>query len=127
MNSEKLAKEDVRRIVAAWVNDASENSPPDSYYGKRQVHRYVWPAAIEVVLNRGQSDEQRFYVTGQDVSEEGMGLFGRHKLPYRTTIWLRYADEGDGGPWLPALVVHSTQSVGGFRTGVHFTTDQAEQ
>jgi hypothetical protein len=127
MNSEKPTKEDVRRVVATWVNDASANSPPDSYYGKRRVRRYTWPAAMEVVLNRGQPDEQQFYVTGQDVSEEGIGLFGRHKLTRGTTIWLRRADEGDESPWLLALVVHSTQSVGGFRTGVHFITDQAEQ
>ena len=123
MNTEDATGANVAEVVAAWVSDASGQSAPDVYYGKRQIRRYVWPAAIEVLVNPGSEDEERLYVTGQDVSDVGMGLLGRKMLHERATLWLRYADEGDGCPWVPARVVHSTQSVGGYRTGVHFILD----
>lgn len=109
-----------RQAVAAWLAGAAAQGQPDSYYGKRKALRYIWPAALEVRLEPPAQPQRPIYVTGQDLSPDGIGLFGRHKLQVGARIWLRYADDGDAGPWVPAVVAHSTLSVGGYRVGVRF-------
>ena len=115
---------DARQTVLAWVADAAGQGVGDVYLGKREAVRYVWPGAMEVLVDRGGGTKQRLYMTGQDVSRVGMGLFGRHKLAIGTKLWLRYADDGDACPWVPARVVRSTLSVGGYRIGAHFDLEQ---
>ena len=115
---------DARQTVTAWVEDAAGQGPGDAYLGKREAARYVWPAAMEVLVDGGDATNRRMYLTGQDVSRVGMGLFGRHKLAIGTKLWLRYADDGDACPWVPARVVRSTLSVGGYRIGAHFDLEQ---
>jgi hypothetical protein len=117
----------LRQIVQAWVQDAAGQNGASAFLGKRSAERYVWPAAIEVLVDRGRRTERRTYFTGHDVSESGMGLFGRHKLTVGASILLRYADEGDACPWVPARVEHSTRSVGGYRVGIRFLLGDDQQ
>jgi len=127
MNPTQCDRTDPRQVVQAWVQDASGQNGSDAFLGKRSAERYVWPAAIEVLIDRGRRTERRVYFTGHDVSQSGMGLFGRHKLTVGATVLLRYADEGDGCPWVPARVEHSTRSVGGYRVGIRFLLDDQRQ
>jgi len=113
------------RTVAAWVADAAAQSRGEACRGRRRHLRFVWPAAIEVLLNPGTPSEQQIFATGLDVSEGGMGLVVRRVLPLRAQVNLRYADDGDACPWVPARVVHTAPAAGGYRVGVEFQLDPA--
>ena len=127
MNQLHCDSASLRQVIRAWVQDAAGQNEVGVFLGKRNAERYVWPAAIEVLVDRGRRTERRVYFTGHDVSESGMGLFGRHKLTVRAAILLRYADEGDACPWVPARVEHTTRSVGGYRVGIRFTLDDGQR
>ena len=116
---------DAARIVAAWVADAAAQGRGEACLGRRRHLRFVWPAAIEVLLNQGTPSEQQIFATGLDVSEGGMGLVVRHVLPMRAKVILRYADDGEACPWVPARVVHTAPAAGGYRVGVKFLLDPA--
>ena len=127
MNQLDCDRLQLHQVVQAWVQDAAGQTGAGAFLGKRSAERYVWPAAIEVLVDRGRRTERRVYFTGHDVSESGMGLFGRHKLTVGASISLRYADEGDDCPWVPARVEHSTRSVGGYRVGIRFLLDDGQR
>ncbi len=107
------------RTVGEWVADGTTQG----LLVRRRHLRYVWPGAVELLVNRGTPDEQRIFGTGRDVSGGGMGLVVRQELPLGTDVVVRYADEGDRCPWVPARVVYSTPVDGGYRVGIEFQLD----
>jgi len=111
---------DAMRTVAAWVADAAAQGRGEASRGRRRHLRFVWPAAIEVLLNQGTPSEQQIFATGLDVSESGMGLVVRRVMPLGAKVVLRYADDGEACPWVPAHVVHTAPAAGGYRVGVEF-------
>ena len=126
MNEDRVVAQDPGSVVAAWVTAAASSSVADAYLGRRRSLRYPWPATIELVVNPGGCNEQQMAAAARDVSEGGIGLVCRGVLPIGARILLREADRGDDFPWVPARVVHSVPSAGGYRVGVQFELDRAE-
>ena len=113
---------DAARVVGEWVADGTTQRLPV----RRRHFRYVWPGAVELLMHPGTPDEQRIFGTGRNVSGGGMGLVVRQELPVGTDVVVRYADDGDRCPWVPARVVHSTPVGGGYRVSIEFALDGTE-
>jgi hypothetical protein len=126
MSEDRMVAQDPGRVVAAWVAAAASASVADAYLGRRRSLRYPWPATVEVVVDPGGGSEQRLAAAARDVSEGGVGLICRGVLPIGAQILLREAEQGDDCSWVPARVVHSVPSAGGYRVGVQFELDRAE-
>jgi len=110
------------RVVGEWVADGTTQG----LLVRRRHLRYVWPGAVEILINRGTPGEQRIFGTGRDVSGGGMGLMVRQELPVGADVVVRYADEGERCAWVPARVVHSAPVDGGYRVGIEFHLDGIE-
>jgi len=104
------------RVVGEWVADGTTQG----LLVRRRYLRYMWPGAVELLIDRGTPGEQRVFGTGRDVSGGGMGLVVRQELPVGADVVVRYAADGDRSPWVPARVVHSTPVDGGYRVGIEF-------
>ena len=114
---------DASRVVAEWVADAASQTDTGSYLGRRRSLRYVWPGPMAVRVDAHASLDKRFFATGVDVSAVGMALLSRRKLPAGASVFLRYADDDQEVPWVPASVVYSKRSVSGWRVAVRFQSD----
>ena len=110
------------RTVGEWVADGTTQG----LLVRRRYLRYVWPGAVDLLINRGTPAEKRIFGTGRDVSGAGMGLVVRQELPVGTDVVVRYAADGDRCPWVPARVVHSTPVDGGYRVGIEFQLSATE-
>ena len=117
-----VERPEAARVVGQWVADGTTQG----LLVRRQHLRYVWPGAVELLINKGTPDERRIFGTGRDVSGGGMGMVVRHELSVGTDVVVRYADEGDRCPWVPARVVHSVPVDGGYRVGVEFQLNAAQ-
>ena len=113
------------RVVAEWIADAAAQRDTEAYLGRRKSVRFVWPAAVEVLVEPQTSSGEPIFATGVDVSQGGMGLVVRQAIPIGASVLLRYADDGDRCPWVPARVVHSKPAAGGYRAGVEFELEPA--
>ncbi len=126
MNEDRMVAQDPGSVVAAWVAGAASASVADEYLGRRRSLRYPWPATVEVIVRLEGGSEQRLVAAAHDVSEGGVGLVCRGVLPIGAQILLREAEKGDDFPWVPARVVHTVPSAGGYRVGVQFELDKTE-
>jgi len=126
MSEDRATVQDPSNVVAAWVADAASVSVADAYLGRRRSLRYPWSAAVEVIVNPGGDSEQRIVAAGQDISEGGMGLVCRRVLPAGAHVLLREADRQDECAWVPARVVHSVPSTGGYRVGLQFEFEKTQ-
>ena len=110
---------DAARVVAEWVADGTATG----LLVRRRHLRYVWPGAVELLIDPGAPSEQRVFGTGQDVSEGGMCVVVRLGLPVGAHVAVRYADEGEACPWVHARVVHAVAVTGGYHLGIEFELD----
>jgi len=125
MNASEPIPAKTVEVVADWVADAAAQDGKDKFLGKRQSLRYVWPAAMEVLVKSRTSRQHRVFATGFDVSEEGMALRARRSLPVGEIVYVRYADDAEREYWVPAEVRYSKRSLNGYRIGVRFKLSHA--
>ena len=119
-----LTSDKLRAIIASWVQQARGSGDTDVYPGKREKLRCTWAVPFEVMVVGSGGSQRTFYATGRDISEQGLGMFTREQLERGSVVRIRLAEEGQKGPWVPARVAHCTQTVGGYRTGLTFLSDE---
>lgn len=104
-------------LVDTWLSEARKTGQGDNYAGKRRHPRYEWqvPAVIEV--DPDLPSRRLLYATTRDISESGLGLRCRTRLPQFTNVRL-YVNDGEEP--VTAVVRHSTGTLGGFLVGVEF-------
>jgi hypothetical protein len=91
--------------------------------GKRRHPRTTWNAELQVrVLSDDLRRDVRF-VTARDVSAGGLGFFCRTSIAPCTCIEVARSDRQAG---VVAIVMHCTQSLGGYCIGAEFRIERAE-
>ena len=117
---------DARHVVSHWLARARQSGTPDVYTDKRQDARYTWAACLEVMVVDRSGRQSRFFATGRDICEEGIGIFCWRHLEPGLLAWLRLPSRDEQEPWVRARVRHSTAATGGYYTGVTFLVEHKE-
>ena len=101
--------------------ESAKNDPvPDNFSTKRKGPRFRWPAQLEIHVSKsadGEGREEVCYVTGRDISENGVGFHCRRELHPLTEVEVLLDGEDVR---VPAVVRHCTQTIGGFLVGADF-------
>ncbi|UCG15827.1 MAG: PilZ domain-containing protein [Phycisphaerales bacterium] len=109
--------------MAQWLAEALATGTTDHYTGKRRHPRTTWNAELQVrVLSDGRAHDVR-YVTARDVSRGGLGFFCRTSIAPFTSIEVARNDRQAG---VAAVVMHCTQSLGGYCIGAEFQIERIE-
>ena len=85
---------------------------PDTVLQKRTAVRITWYVLIEV---RG-GDKEPIQARIRDVTGEGLGIQCRVNFRERSELRIRLADQPD--EFLDGVVVHCTETIGGFKIGI---------
>jgi len=109
--------------VAQWLAEALATGTTDHYTGKRRHPRTTWNAELQVRMLSGDRLGDVRYVTARDVSEGGLGFFCRTSIAPFTSIEVARNDRQAG---VAAVVMHCTQSLGGYCIGAEFRVERAE-
>ena len=110
-----MGDEDVasREILRRWLAKAqAEGGVPDEVLQKRARVRTSWSALIEVRDRREERIRGRIF----NVSEDGLGIQCRTKIPEWAEVRIHLRGEPD--EVLNGVVVHCTETVGGFKIGI---------
>lgn len=99
-----------REVIVNWLEEAKFFGQKDPHAVRRADPRYTWTRPMELMV-----DGTIHYVYTRDVSRDGVGLTCRERLDDESRVQLR-RDSND--PWVPARVVHCTQTVGAFKIGI---------
>ena len=99
-----------RETIRKWneMAQAAQGHSPDEF--RRDQPRTDWVVPMELNV-----DGDVLYVRSRDISSEGLGLTCRAKLAEGKLVQVR---QDQSEPWVPARIVHVTQTVGGHKVGV---------
>lgn len=101
-----MARETIRKwneLAQAALDESSEEF-------RRDPPRTDWVVPMELNV-----DGDVLYVRSRDISGEGLGLTCRAKLDEGKLVQVR---QDQNEPWVPARIVHATQTIGGHKLGV---------
>lgn len=107
-----------------FLSGLCDSVSPGPHEIRRRHRRYVYPESVDAVLiGRDYSDP--LPMTARDISAGGIGLLSRQPIRPGTMMMvaLNRHDE-DEQMWVRATAMHSTQTVGFYKVGVRFDTDE---
>ncbi len=110
------------RLVDSWLSDARKAGKGDSYAGKRRHPRFDWQVPAVIEIDPDTPHRRLIYATTRDISESGVGVRCRDRLPQFTNVRI-YVNDGE--EYVSAVVRHSTGTLGGFIVGTEFTETDA--
>ena len=99
-----------RETIRKWneLAEAAQGKSPDEF--RRDQPRTDWVVPMELNV-----EGDVLYVRSRDISAEGLGLICRAKFSEGKLVQVR---QDQSEPWVPARVVHVTQTIGGHKVGV---------
>ncbi|TWT44104.1 Alginate biosynthesis sensor protein KinB [Phycisphaerae bacterium RAS1] len=104
--------------VVELVASARRYGQRDVFNGKRRWSRFQVGMRLEAQL-ADVSEAEVWPVTSHNISGGGLGFWSTRELADHTRLRLREWT-GNDGAWIPATVVHSSLSIGGYLVGVCF-------
>ncbi len=105
-------------LVEGWLAEASKIGRGDNYAGKRRHPRFKWQVPAVIEIDPDSPHRRLVYATTRDISESGIGVKCRDRLPQFTNVRV-YVNDGE--EYVSAVVRHSTGTLGGFIVGTEFT------
>ncbi len=114
-----------RTIINHWLTEYCESGEAneDSYLGKRTSTRYFeWSEPLEI-RHKGRT----LIARGSSLSTEGVGFVCKQRFDKRDEADIRRCgDEDDATSWVPIVIRHATQTIGGFKVGARFKHTSAD-
>jgi hypothetical protein len=111
-------------ITQYWLEHSRASDAGDAVLRRRKAPRFA--AADDFVIKVRPAENNRLpemFVRGYNISAGGLGVLSKWLIPGETPVLIhREPDSGDEPeePWVPATVVHCTQSPTGFKIGLSF-------
>ncbi|MCP4590944.1 MAG: PilZ domain-containing protein [bacterium] len=117
MQTNAAARTDELETVQGWLDEARQTGQGDTYAGKRRYPRYTWTVPVVIEVLDGELAGESDYASSRDISEGGLGIRLRRRIPDRSMVRVT-TDEY--GPGIHARVMHCTETLGGFILGLEF-------
>jgi hypothetical protein len=111
---------DQKAVIADWLGQARKEGQEDTFAGKRRWPRVTWQVPVVLEINTGRGRTQTCYATSRDVSEGGLGLRTRQRVPVMALVRVT---AGDDDRSVLGRVAHCTDTLGGFLVGIEFMAE----
>jgi len=109
---------EIHKVVGELLTRAEESGDGDSRLLKRRCIRYASRDDYFVKLPAGDSHE--LCARGYNICADGLCVIVHQPLPVDAHVAVQSDTADAGDPWIPAVVMHCTQTVGGYKLGLRF-------
>jgi hypothetical protein len=107
-------------VIADWLAEARITGTEDAYRGKRRWPRVTWQVPVTLEVHPGERRSRTCHATSRDISEGGLGLRLRQRLPAMAPVRVFIGEDERS---VRGRVVHCTDTLGGFIVGVEFVSE----
>lgn len=109
------------RLINQWLEPCQASDSADAVLRRRKYPRFsaeddfiIKPAAGEV------AHFPEMFVRGYNISSGGLGVLAKWLIHGETPVLIHREQAPQDEPWVPATVVHCTQSCTGYKIGLCF-------
>lgn len=113
--------EETTRLINEWLDQCRASGAADAVLRRRKYPRFGTPDDFLIKPDAGEVNHfPDMFVRGYNISSRGLGVLSKWLIHGDTPVLIHREQAPQDEPWVPATVVHCTQSCTGYKIGLCF-------